>query len=87
MEITDALDIYSSAGIRETLLRELADAPEVALDLSQVKACDAAGLQVVLAAMRTAREAGKSFRVTHVSDIVTSTAQGLGLELNALIGK
>jgi anti-anti-sigma regulatory factor len=71
LRISGNLDIDEADSLREALLA--ADLSE--LDLSEVEGCDAAGLQVLLAA------AGKSFQITAISNAVTQMAIALGLSL------
>jgi anti-anti-sigma regulatory factor len=71
LRISGNLDIDEADSLREALLA--ADLRE--LDLSEVEACDAAGLQVLLAA------AGKSFQITAISNAVTQMAVVLGVSL------
>ena len=55
------LDIYNVGAAREALLVHLAEKPALDLDLGGVETCDAAGFQLLLAAHRSARAAGKEF--------------------------
>ena len=51
----------------------------VTLDFSQVKRCDTAGLQVLVAFIRERREAGRPVQLQGVQDNFVSTASLLGL--------
>ena len=48
------LDLYNVETAREALLNHLSDKRGLELDLSGVETCDTAGLQVLLAAQRSA---------------------------------
>jgi anti-anti-sigma factor len=83
LSIAGALDIDAAHSLRDALLECLSHQPEVALDLSGVNACDAAALQVLLAAQRNAAALGKAFRIAGDSRPVTEAASALGLSLEA----
>jgi len=73
--------IAAAATQREVLLQALADdAPELRLDLSQVEACDSAGVQLLLALERSARERGRPLRITDPSEPVRQALATYGLD-------
>jgi len=72
------LDIYSAEAIRGALLTALQAQPQLALDLSAVTECDAAGLQLLGSARRSAAAAGKLLTVTAGSTAIDSIARALG---------
>lgn len=86
LQLPTALDIYGSAEVRGLLIREIAARDEIALDLSQVESCDTAGVQVLLAARRTAQQSGKLLHITQISDAVIRTGESLGLSIAELKG-
>ena len=70
---------------REALRASLAQQPELEIDLRSVGACDAAGLQLLAAARKSAEAAGKPFRlVGPVSSVVSETAAALGIRLEGV---
>lgn len=77
--LAGSLDIYAAETVRAELRDRLADKPELVLDLAGIEHCDTAGLQLLLAAQRTAREAGKSFEVNGASNAILEVMQQLGL--------
>jgi anti-sigma B factor antagonist len=85
--IDGAMSVYEAAEIRDTLGRAFREAGEtgVTLDLSAVESCDAAGVQIICAARRTAREAGTPFRVTATSEAVNRALRSAGLTLSEMI--
>lgn len=83
LKISGTLDIDEADALREALLTAFRLQAEIALDLSEVDACDTAALQVLLAGQRNAASAGKTFRMVAVSDSVTGTAAALGLSIEA----
>jgi len=55
MKITGSLTIYRAEEIRQSLMQELAKGGEIELDTSEVTAIDAGGLQLLSAALGSAR--------------------------------
>lgn len=74
-----ALNIYGVDAARTELLTGLASRTALTLDLSGVTACDAAGLQLVIAARRAATLAGKSFSVPAPAPAVAECGDLLGI--------
>ena len=74
LTISGTLDIDAANSLRESLLDGLRCRPEITADLTQVDGCDAAALQVLLAA-------GKSLRIVAASDAVSETVAALGVRL------
>ncbi len=81
IRIEGPMTVYEAAEIRDTLTRAFLRTGEagVTLDLSAVESCDAAGVQILCAARRTAREAGTPFRVTGASEAVNGALRSAGL--------
>ena len=85
LQISGTLDIDGADSLREALLDcslHQSAAADLSADLSDVDGCDAAALQVLLAARRDAVAAGKAFRITAASNAVTDTAAALGLPID-----
>lgn len=73
------LTVYTVADARDILLEQLRMARELELNLAAVVACDCAGLQMLCAAHKSARQAGKVLRVVNCSPAVASAALEIGL--------
>lgn len=78
--IEGPLTVYTVEAQRTQLLEQLA-APGLVLNLEAVDACDCAGLQLLCATVKSARERGLRLEVTSLSPAVATAAQGLGLDL------
>ena len=86
LKISGALDIDAADPLREALLECFLHQPEVVADLSEVDACDAAALQVLLAGHRDAASLGKAFHLIAASSCVVETATALGLTIDGTAG-
>jgi anti-anti-sigma factor len=87
LRISGVLDIDSADSLREALRSCLLLQPHVTADLSEVQACDTAGLQVLLAGRSNAASLGKPFHFHAISPAVAEMAAALGLDLQAPAGK
>ena len=67
VRIDGEMNIYNAGEIKEGLIKAVADARDIALDLSGVSAIDTAGLQVLLLARREAQRCEKPFRMALAS--------------------
>jgi anti-anti-sigma factor len=79
-----ALQIAAAADLRDALRESLAESDELTLDLAGVDGCDAAGLQILLAARRSAAESAKRLRLVGLEGGVAEAAAALGLRPEAL---
>ena len=79
IRISGELDIYSVEGAREALLNHLADKPVLELDLAGVETCDTAGMQLLLAAQRSAVASGKTFSMHTPAPAIEKCGELLGL--------
>jgi anti-anti-sigma factor len=84
--IVPSLDISTAPDLRQELQHAIATGCDVLLDLSEVEVCDVAGLQVLMAASRSAQSAGIGFRIARMSGAVTDAVRMLGLEPAQLTG-
>jgi anti-sigma B factor antagonist len=73
------LDLYSVATAREALLNHLADRPGLTLDLVDVETCDTAGMQLLLAARRSAMAFGGAFSIQTPAPAIEKCGALLGL--------
>jgi ABC-type transporter Mla MlaB component len=71
--------IEHAPGIHKRLAKVLANRACVTVDLAEVRRCDTAGLQVLVAFVRERREAGREVELTDASDAFLSAAKLLGL--------
>jgi anti-anti-sigma factor len=71
--------IEHAPGLHQQLAKVLASRACVTLDVTAVKRCDTAGLQVLAAFIRERREAGRDVALAGVSDNFLATAKLLGL--------
>lgn len=86
LRVSGDLDIYNVDVAQEALRHHIADKPGCALDLGGVETCDTAGLQLLLAARRSAVAAGKTFSI-HASNLAIANCGellGLGAEMGPL---
>lgn len=70
LALAGELTIYAAAEWRDTLARALAEARVLELDLAEVGEIDTAGMQLLMAAMKQAREAGTALRLVNHSACV-----------------
>ncbi len=81
--VAGALDLYSAPEVREALLARSAE-PSLTVDLSGVETCDLAGLQLLLAAKRSAAAAGRSVRLRNPSAAVSAACEAVGIGVEHL---
>ena len=79
IRLAGELDIYGAAELRETLESHVWNTSSVALDLSDVTACDPAAVQLICSARRSAEAANKPFRIVQLSAPVALACTALGL--------
>jgi anti-anti-sigma factor len=78
LKILGTLDIDAASALRQMLLDAMSRQPAIAVDLSEVEACDTAALQVLLAGRKE-----RALRITGASAAVIETAAALGLSFDA----
>jgi ABC-type transporter Mla MlaB component len=71
--------IEHAPAIHKRLAKVLANRACVTVDLAQVRRCDTAGLQVLVAFVRERREAGREVELKDAPDSFVSAAKLLGL--------
>lgn len=79
LKIEESLSIYDATFLREALVDCFEDGGDVELDLSGVSDCDTAGLQLLIAARKTAEAMQKPFRVVGTSRVVLDVLRRTGL--------
>jgi ABC-type transporter Mla MlaB component len=71
--------IEHAPALHKRLAKVLANRACVTLDLGEVRRCDTAGLQVLVAFVRERREAGREVELKDAPDSIRSAAKLLGL--------
>lgn len=79
LKIEDAMSVYEAAVVRERLMACLDNCDGLSLDLSELKDCDIAGVQLLYSAKRTAEDQGKYFKVAGASDSVVDALARAGI--------
>lgn len=79
LRLSGALEIHDAPAVQKFLLESLAEGADLAVDLSQVNACDAAGAQLLCAARISAGKAGKRIYFEHPTSAVLECWAALGL--------
>ena len=79
LQLVGDLDIYSVESARDALLTHLTRNSGLELDLGGVETCDAAGLQLLLSAKRSAAASGKSFAIHTPAPAIDKCGELLGL--------
>lgn len=79
LRLSGTLQIYDVEPARQAMRDHLAQQEEFHLDLTDLADCDTAGLQLLLAAHRSALAAGKRFSVQGLGPTLASRATALGL--------
>lgn len=81
LHLAGALDLYQIETARAALLAHLNTHTAAVVDLSRITGCDTAGLQLLIAADRSARAAGRRFNLLAPPSAVRKCAEQLGLLL------
>ena len=75
-----ALDIQNAASLQARLVEHIGQAtPEVTVDLSEVTACDSAGLQLLCAARRSVLSSSREWRLVNPSAAVLGACTDVSL--------
>ncbi len=75
LKVSGELNIYTAVEFKQQLLEQLARAPRVEIDLSQVSEIDTAGFQVLYLARREASRDDKPLRLAAASRAVKDVIQ------------
>lgn len=73
------LDIYNVQAARDALLQHLAGKHGLELDFSGIETCDAAGIQLLVAARRSALAIGEAFSIHAPGPTIEKCGELLGL--------
>ena len=85
LKIDSSLTIYDATVLLGELLNCFENGEGLTLDVGAVTDCDAAGLQLLYAASKTARKNQQPFRVLGESKAIMDAMQGLGLNADESI--
>jgi anti-anti-sigma factor len=85
LELTGDLDIDAAVEVHKALLAYLEHHARIWLDLSKIECCDAAGVQLLVAAQRSAEAAGKPFAIIAVTEAFTTVCASLGISSGQFI--
>lgn len=87
LKIEGPMSIYEAPALRRELLSCLESESGLELDLGGVTDCDAAGLQLLYAAHKTAEKGKRPFRVSDVPQTVLETMRRAGLNPGEILGR
>lgn len=79
LKIEGAMSIYNAPALREELAACFEQHKGIALDLGEVKECDAAGIQILCSAWKSSAVSGRSFVVSRSSSSVDDAFLRAGL--------
>jgi len=77
--IAGEMNIYRAGELRQALREAFAHSERCEFDLSDVSEIDTSGVQLIVAARKSASDAGKVFRIVAASAAVTDALELLGL--------
>ncbi len=83
-KIIGPLTVNTAEELRLRLLDYLRQSKQAVVDLAAVDTCDCAGLQLLIAAQKSAAAMGGSLQVRDIALPVSDTATRIGLNLNCL---
>jgi len=84
--IQGALSIYEVIAVREEIMACFKEDAVIQIDLSHVTECDTAGVQLLLAARKTADQQNRALAITGLSQAVTAILEGAGLRSDEITG-
>lgn len=85
LKIAGEQTIRTVGDLHKVLTEYLGRGTAVAVDLSEVDACDAAALQLIYAFRRSVAQEKRIFRIVAVSPAIGQTAAALGLDMEPLV--
>ena len=86
LRVQGDLTIFEAAGIHAAMLEILDERGSLVLDLKEVATCDAAGVQLLCAARKTASEEPSLFQVSEVSNAVLDALDRSGVDPRDALG-
>ena len=78
LKIGKSLSIYQVASLRDKIISNLEKHERLILALDEVEACDAAGIQLLCSARKTADAAGKIVSICSPSSALLNTLREMG---------
>lgn len=81
LKLSGAMTIGETASLRVELIRGLAHARELVLELGQVDDCDMFGIQLLHSAGKTARNSEKTIWAKGISAAVKEAAERIGMDI------
>ena len=81
LKLKGPMTIYEAVEIRDELLKQFEGSGSVTLALDAVTECDAAGIQLLWAARKTAKDEGKKFCIESLSKSVVEAIAQVGLNI------
>ncbi|MDX2110203.1 MAG: STAS domain-containing protein [Verrucomicrobiota bacterium] len=78
--IETPLTIYTAGILQPLMLDRIAGPDGLVMDLHGVESCDAAGLQLLCAARKSALIAGRHFQITALSPALVAAMEDIGLD-------
>ena len=79
VQLAGDLDLYNVEAARDALVRHLTGKGALEFDLSGVETCDASGIQLLVAARRSALALGKGFSIHPPAPALEKCRELLGL--------
>ena len=80
MNLSESLCIYQAPYLRSELLNYIENHDCLIFNLNEVEECDAAGIQLMCSALKTATDSHKQFRIFAPSPVVLKTIADMGLK-------
>jgi anti-anti-sigma factor len=87
VSIGNTLSIYSVPALRDELILNIEKHEMLKLSLSEVEACDAAGLQLLFSARKTADTMGKTVTICNPSSAVIRAFESIGSDIQEMMNE
>ena len=85
LKIGTALSIYEAAGLRDELISHLENHEHLILELGEVQKCDAAGIQLLYSAWKTADTVGKTVTIRNPSSAILKIMKEMGVNSEEIL--
>lgn len=83
--VSGGLTIYEVKSLHKLFLEGIQQAGGLRVDLKEVDACDAAGIQLLISLIKTAKKEGKSLSFPGLSEPVATAMKQGGFEIEKMI--
>ena len=87
MSLCSSLSIYEANELKNRLMTSLDDIDTLELDVSNIRECDTAGLQLLCSAKKTAAGMGKKLIITGKSKAIEDVMSRVGMTLEMITEK